>query len=43
MGAEYYIGLKSVDNFWEVDKLAEKYPVLVKNDTYAIIDLTKPK
>jgi len=43
MGAQYYIGLASVDDFWEVNTLAEMYTVLVKNDVYAIIDLTKPK
>ena len=43
MGAQYYIGLKSTDDFWETDQLAQKYMVLMRNDTFAIIDLTQKK
>lgn len=43
MGAQYYIGLKSTDDYWETDQLAKVYTVLMRNDTFAIIDLTQKK
>lgn len=43
MGATTYVTVSPTDNDWETKTLAEKYTVLVRNDTYAIIDLTKPK
>ena len=43
MGAQYYVSVKSTDNNWETNRLALEFPVLVRNDKYAIIDLTKPK
>ena len=41
-GATAYVTVSPTDNDWETKTLAEQYTVLVRNDTYAIIDLTKP-
>ena len=41
MGAQYYVSVATTDDNWETNNLAREYPVLVKTDTYAIIDLTK--
>jgi hypothetical protein len=43
LGATHYVTVSPTDNDWETKELAEKYTVLVRNDTYAIIDITKPK
>lgn len=43
MGATAYVTISPTDNDFETKALAQKYTVLVRNDTYAIIDLTKPK
>lgn len=43
MGATHYVTVSPTDSDMETKELAEKYDVLVRNDTYAIIDLTKPK
>lgn len=43
MGATHYVTVSPTDNDFETMELAQKYTVLVRNDTYAIIDLTKPK
>jgi hypothetical protein len=42
MGAQYYVTISPTDNDLETKELAKTYTVLVRNDTYAIIDLTKP-
>ena len=42
-GATHYVTVSPTDNDFETKELAQKYTVLVRNDTYAIIDLTKPK
>lgn len=42
-GATTYVTVSPTDNDWETKTLAEQYTILVRNDTYAIIDLTKPK
>ena len=42
MGAEYYVTISPTDADGETKDLAERYTVLVRNDTYAIIDLTRP-
>lgn len=43
MGATHYVTVSPTDNDWETKTLAEKYTVLVRNDRFAIIDLTKLK
>jgi hypothetical protein len=43
MGATTYVTLSTSDADTETRDLSQKYTVLVKNDDYAIIDLTKPK
>ncbi len=43
MGAQYYVSVASTDDYWETNLLAAEYPVIVKNDVFAIIDLTKRK
>jgi len=42
-GAGYYVTVSPTDNDWETKTLAETYTVLVRNDKFAIIDLTKKK
>lgn len=42
MGAQYYVTVSPTDNDLETKELAKDYTVLVRNDKYAIIDLTKP-
>ena len=42
-GATHYVTVSPTDADWETKTLAETYTVLVRNDSYAIIDLTKPK
>ena len=43
MGATHYVTVSPTDDDWETRDLANQYTVLVRNDRYAIIDLTKPK
>jgi len=43
MGATAYVTVSPTDNDGETKDLANRYTVLVRNSTYAIIDLTKPK
>lgn len=43
MGAQYYVTVSPTDNDLETKALAKKYTVLVRNDKFAIIDLTKKK
>jgi len=43
MGATHYVTVSPTDNDWETRDLANLYTVLVRNDKFAIIDLTKPK
>ncbi len=43
MGATHYVTVSPTDSDFETKELAEKYAVLVRNDKFAIIDLTKPK
>ncbi|MEK7065363.1 MAG: hypothetical protein AAB961_00075, partial [Patescibacteria group bacterium] len=43
MGATHYVTISPTDNDLETKDLAERYTVLVRNDKFAIIDLTKPK
>lgn len=43
MGATAYVTVSPTDSDWETKTLAETYTVLVRNDSYAIIDLTRPK
>lgn len=42
MGATHYVTVSPTDADWETKTLAETYTVLVRNDTFAIIDLTTP-
>lgn len=42
MGATHYVTVSPTDADFETMELAKKYTVLVRNDRYAIIDLTKP-
>ncbi|OGG24535.1 hypothetical protein A3A79_05115 [Candidatus Gottesmanbacteria bacterium RIFCSPLOWO2_01_FULL_43_11b] len=42
MGATAYVTVSPTDNDTETKQLANCYTVLVRNDRYAIIDLTKP-
>lgn len=43
MGATYYVTVSPTDSDGETKDLASRYTVLVRNDKFAIIDLTKPK
>lgn len=43
MGATHYVTVSPTDADGETKDLAERYTVLVRNDKYAIIDLTKPR
>ncbi len=43
MGATHYVTVSPTDADWETKTLAETYTVLVRNDKFAIIDLTKKK
>lgn len=43
MGATAYVTVSPTDDDWETMTLAQTYTVLVRNDRFAIIDLTKPK
>ena len=43
MGATAYVTVSPSDNDGETRALASRFTVLVRNDKYAIIDLTKPK
>jgi hypothetical protein len=43
MGATAYVTISPTDNDLETKELAEKYTVLVRNEKYAIIDLTRKK
>lgn len=42
-GATYYVTVSPTDNDAETKALAERYTTLVRNDRYAIIELTKKK
>lgn len=42
-GATYYVTVSPTDNDFETRDLANRYTVLVRNEKFAIIDLTKPK
>ncbi|MEK7060663.1 MAG: glycosyltransferase family 39 protein [Patescibacteria group bacterium] len=42
-GATHYVTVSPTDADWETKTLAETYTVLVRNDSFAIIDLTKPR
>ena len=43
MGATAYVTVSPTDNDGETRALASRFTVLVRNDKFAIIDLTKPK
>lgn len=43
MGATHYVTVSPTDDDWETKTLAETYTVLVRNERFAVIDLTKPK
>lgn len=43
MGATHYVTVSPTDNDLETRDLANQYTVLVRNDKFAIIDLTRPK
>lgn len=43
MGATHYVTVSPTDADWETKTLAETYTVLVRNEKFAIIDLTKPR
>jgi hypothetical protein len=43
MGATAYVTVSPTDNDGETKDLANRYTVLVRNDKFAIIDLTRPK
>ncbi len=43
MGATHYVTVSPTDADGETKDLASRYAVLVRNDKYAIIDLTKPQ
>lgn len=43
MGATHYVTVSPTDSDWETKTLAETYTVLIRNESFAIIDLTKPK
>lgn len=42
-GATHYVTVSPTDNDWETKTLAEMYTVLVRNEKFAIIDLTRPR
>jgi hypothetical protein len=42
-GAQYYITVSPSDANGEIKDLVSRYEVIVRNDRFAIIDLTKPK
>lgn len=42
MGAAFYVTVSPTDKDLETKQLAECFTVLVRNDRYAVIDLTKP-
>lgn len=42
-GATHYVTVSPTDNDWETKTLAEQFTVMVRNEKFAIIDLTKPK
>lgn len=42
-GAQYYVTVSPSDDDGETKDLASRYTVIVRNDRFAIIDLTKPK
>lgn len=42
-GATHYVTVSPGDNDWETKTLAQTYTVMVRNERYAIIDLTKKK
>jgi hypothetical protein len=42
-GASYYVTVSPSDNDLETRDLAKEYEVLVRNDKFAIIDLTRKK
>lgn len=42
MGATHYVTVSPTDNDLETKQLADCFTVLIRNDRYAIIDLTKP-
>ena len=43
MGATHYVTVSPSDNDFETRELAKQFTVLVRNEKFAIIDLTKPK
>ncbi len=43
MGATHYVTVSPSDNDFETKDLANRYTVLIRNEKFAIIDLTKPK
>lgn len=43
LGATHYVTISPTDEDWETRDLANKYTVLVRNEKYAIIDLTRLK
>ena len=43
MGATHYVTVSPTDQDFETMTLSKQYTVLVRNDRYAIIDITKPK
>ncbi|HLD24621.1 MAG TPA: hypothetical protein VJB96_01760 [Patescibacteria group bacterium] len=43
MGATHYVTVSPTDNDWETKTLAEQYTVVIRNEKFAIIDLTKPR
>jgi len=43
MGATHYVTVSPTDADFETKELASKYTVIIRNDKFAIIDLTKPK
>ncbi|MFC1646856.1 glycosyltransferase family 39 protein [Patescibacteria group bacterium] len=43
MGASYYVTVSPTDDDFETRRLSQEYTVIVRNDKYAIIDLTKKK
>lgn len=42
-GATAYVTVSPTDSDWETKTLTEQYTVMVRNEKFAIIDLTKPK
>lgn len=43
MGATHYVTVSSTNSDLETKDLAQKYTIILRNDKFAIIDLTKPK